>query len=178
MVLLHAHLQFHTQLQRKCKLSHNISSRNASQATWNTCPHYLVSVPISLLHPFLCLCQCHPHVFPGRQRLLAAFTNPPPPPLKCGPDCWAQWESSSNPRGRIHQQKEFISRNFTYSFCHHRPPSLHSLLRVKSHHGEPEPHLAVLCYGYPVMRQEKSTSRRHRLSAGWQRETGSSCAWV
>lgn len=80
--------------------------------------------------------------FPGCQRLLAAFTTTPPPPLKCGPDCQAQWESSSNPHSRKHRQKEFISCTFTYSLCDCSSPL------PTSWESPQRPYLAMICSGW------------------------------
>lgn len=82
-ILQLAHLQFHTQLLRECKLSNNISWRNVS---WNTCPQYSISISLSLLYQFLSSFRFYRVLFPGCQRLLALFN----------PHCQANSESSSD----------------------------------------------------------------------------------
>lgn len=93
-ILQLAHLQFHTQLLRECKLSNNISWRNVS---WNTCPQYSISISLSLLYQFLSSFRFYRVLFPGCQRLLGLFNpNHQATDNNHEPHCQADSESFSN----------------------------------------------------------------------------------
>lgn len=127
-ILQLAHLQFHTQLLRECKLSNNISWRNVS---WNTCPQYSISISLSLLYQFLSSFRFYSVLFPGCQRLLGLF-NPNHPATDNNHEMsptlsgwfWKFFQSLL--------QEWMIFYNCSYALWHKLPPSLHST-QTESH---------------------------------------------
>lgn len=113
-----------------------------------------------------CLFQCHPLLFSECQRLRAPL-RALSPALKCGPSRRTQCESSSNPCGRIHRKKEFISCGFNFFIL--PPLSSFPPLWIESQHREPE---LPPCSDFL---HSNGTGEEHFLQtqgAGWCREKG------